>query len=88
LKSKTVSAAECLQYALTLPTSVVITGIESQERLQQALDVVKGFRPLTVDEVQALLGKTRQAAARGEYERFKTGVRFDSTAKHPEWLGD
>lgn len=87
LKSQTVTPVECLQYALTLPTSVVITGIEKAERLKQALDVVKDFRPLTEGQVAAILDKTKQAAAQGEYEGFKTGVQFDSTAKHPEWLG-
>ena len=24
----------------------------------------------------------------GEYELFKTSARFDSTAEHPEWLGE
>lgn len=87
LESKTVTAVECLRYALSLPTSVVITGIEMPERLQQALHVVKNFKPMTKEEVAAVLAKTKEAAARGEYERFKTSVRFDSTAKHPEWLG-
>src|SRR5438270_11666559 len=36
LKSKTVSPIECLHYALSLPTSVVITGIEKQEILDPA----------------------------------------------------
>src|SRR4030095_11263017 len=31
LKSKTVTAIECLQYAMNLPASVVITGCESME---------------------------------------------------------
>src|SRR5437764_8682682 len=35
LKSKTVSAIECLQYALNLPTSVVITGMQSMDEIQQ-----------------------------------------------------
>ncbi len=87
LDSKTVTAVECLQYALTLPTSVVITGIESMDRLNQALAVVRDFKPLAPDAVAALLDKTREAAAKGAFERFKTGVRFDGTAKHPEWLG-
>ena len=87
LLSKTATPVECLRYALTLPTSVVITGIESADRLKQALDVVKDFKPLTEDEVAALLEKTKKAAAKGEYEKFKTGVQFDSTAKHPEYLG-
>jgi len=36
LKSKTVTPIECLHYALNLPTSVVITGIDSMEILDQA----------------------------------------------------
>jgi predicted aldo/keto reductase-like oxidoreductase len=87
LESNTVTAVECLKYALTLPTSVVITGIETPERLKQALGVVKGFKPLAPEEVDAILAKTARAAATGNYEKFKTGVQFDGTAKHPEWLG-
>ena len=86
LETKTATAVECLNYALTLPTAVVITGIESMDRLKQALDVAKDFKPLSVDAVDALLAKTA-AAARGKYEQFKTGVKFDGTATHPEWLG-
>jgi len=35
LKSKTVTPIECLHYALNLPTSVVITGIDSMESLSR-----------------------------------------------------
>ena len=45
LKSRTVSAVECLRYALTLPTSVVITGIDSMKVLDQACDVATTFEP-------------------------------------------
>ena len=55
--------------------------------MKQALDVAKGFKPLSVDAVDALLAKTAAAAARGKYEQFKTGIKFDGTATHPEWLG-
>jgi aryl-alcohol dehydrogenase-like predicted oxidoreductase len=88
LKSKTVTPAECLHYALTLPTSVVITGIDSIEILEQDLQAVRTFRPLARDEVAALLAKTHQAATRGEFEPFKTSSIFDGTAQHPEWLGE
>ncbi|MDY3554462.1 aldo/keto reductase [Gemmata sp. JC717] len=87
LQSKAATAVECLNYALTLPTSVVITGMETMERLKQALDVVKNFKPLTEEQVTALLGRTKEAAAKGRYERFKTTPDFDGTAKHPEWMG-
>jgi aryl-alcohol dehydrogenase-like predicted oxidoreductase len=88
LKSGTVTAAECLQYALNLPTSVVITGCDSMEVLGQALDVARTFRPLSAAKVKALLSRTKAAAAHGEFELFKTSSIFDSTATNPEWLGD
>ena len=63
LKSKTVTAIECLHYALNLPTSVVITGCDSMEILEQALEAARTFRPMGKAEVQALLAKTAKAAA-------------------------
>jgi len=87
LKSKTASPVECLEYALSLPTSVVITGIDSQQVLEQALHLARNFKPLGSQQVSALLNKTAQAASKGEYELFKTTSHFDSTAQHPEWLG-
>jgi aryl-alcohol dehydrogenase-like predicted oxidoreductase len=88
LKSKTVTATECLHYALNLPTSVVITGCDSTKILEQALEAARTFRPMSKAEVQALLRKTAKAAAKGEFELFKTTSIFDSTATNPEWLGE
>jgi aryl-alcohol dehydrogenase-like predicted oxidoreductase len=88
LKSKTATPIECLHYALNLPTSVVITGIDSLEILDQAFEAVETFHPLSRLELNALLEKTAEAAATGQYEPFKTSSLFDSTAQHPQWLGD
>jgi predicted aldo/keto reductase-like oxidoreductase len=88
LKSGTVTPVECLTYALNLPTSVVITGCDSIEVLDQAVETAGSFRPLSQGEVDALLAKTAPAASRGEFEPFKTTSIFDSTAFHPEWLGE
>jgi aryl-alcohol dehydrogenase-like predicted oxidoreductase len=87
LRSKTVSPAECLSYALTLPTATVIRGMDSVDVLKQNLEAVRSFQPLTAEEVNALLGRTARAAAGGQYELFKTTANFDGTAHHPEWLG-
>ena len=87
LQSKIVSPIECLHYALSLPTSVVINGINSMKLLDQAFEAVRTFKPLTDSERSALLAKTAKAAAQGEFELFKTTSHFDSTALHPEWLG-
>lgn len=87
LKSKTVTPIECLHYALTLPTSVVITGIDSMEILDQAFQAIETFKPLTQEQISNLLARTAKAARGGEYELFKTTSHFDSTAQNPEWLG-
>jgi predicted aldo/keto reductase-like oxidoreductase len=86
LKSKTAEPVECLQYALTLPTSVVITGCDSIPILQQALTVARTFRPLNQEQVATLLAKTSQAAQKGEWELYKTSHNFDGTYQNPQWL--
>jgi predicted aldo/keto reductase-like oxidoreductase len=87
LISKTATPIECLHYAMSLPTSVVITGIDSLKILDQAFEAVKTFQPLNSEQIAALLKKTAQAAENGRFEPFKTTSGFDATAKHPEWLG-
>ena len=87
LKSGTVTPVECLTFSLSLPVSVLITGIDDRRSIDQAFAVAKSFKPLTELEMTALLAKTEQAAAKGQYELFKTTSFFDTTAKHPDFLG-
>jgi aryl-alcohol dehydrogenase-like predicted oxidoreductase len=87
LKSQTVTPIECLHYALNLETSVVITGVDSMEILDQAFEAARSFHPMTESEVQRILSKTRDVALKGEFELFKTSSIYDGTAAHPEWLG-
>ncbi len=88
LKSKTATPIECLHYAMNLETSVVITGIDSMEILDQACEAARTFHPMNDAEVEAILAKTRGAAVRGGFELFKTSSIFDGTAANPEWLGE
>jgi len=88
LKSNTVTPIECLHFALSQPTSVVITGCDSMKILDQAFEAARTFKPLSQNQISQLLARTAHAAAHGEYELFKTSNRFDSTALHPEWLGE
>lgn len=87
LDSKTVSAVECLRYAMSLPVSVTITGIDSFEVLDQAIDVARGFKPLSANAKAGLLARTQKAAQGGKFERYKSSEVFDGTTRHPEWLG-
>ena len=87
LKSNVVKPIECLHYAMNLPTSVVITGIDSMQILDQAFEAARTFQPLTQEQLTELLNRTATASATGEFEPFKTTAHFDSTAQHPEYLG-
>src|ERR1700740_426871 len=87
LQSKTVTAVECLHYAMNLPTSVVITGCDSLKILQQALNAARSFQPMGKQKVAALLAKTAKAAQSGEFEMYKTSHHFDGTYQNPQWLG-
>ncbi len=88
LKSNTATPIECLHYALNLETSVVIAGIDSMTILDQACEAAASFHPLNEMELGRILAKTKEAAARGAFELFKTSSVFDGTAQNPKWLGE
>jgi aryl-alcohol dehydrogenase-like predicted oxidoreductase len=87
LETGAVTAMECLQYALDLPTSVVITGLESMDDLEQALEAVRTFAPLEPEVRRELLQRTAHLAGEGASEPYKTTLLHDATTEHPEWLG-
>ncbi len=87
MQSKTVEATEALHYSLSRPVSVVITGIDSLPILDQAVQAAKTFRPMSETQIASLLGRTREAAAEGKFELFKTSNHYDGTAANPKWLG-
>jgi predicted aldo/keto reductase-like oxidoreductase len=84
--TRQVTPTDCLHYSMGLPTSVVITGCDTVGILKQALDAAYRFQPQREKERQVVLGKTAAAAARGEWEKYKTSGTFDGTAQHPWWL--
>jgi aryl-alcohol dehydrogenase-like predicted oxidoreductase len=83
-----ITPIECLHYAMNLPTSVVITGIDSDAILDQAFEATRTFKPMSGDDIASLVAKTKTYAAAGKYEFFKTSSHFDTTAKHADWLGE
>jgi aryl-alcohol dehydrogenase-like predicted oxidoreductase len=87
LKDGAVTPIECLHYSLNLPISVQVTGINSKMLLDQAFDAVRSFHPMDEGAVAALIAKSENAAINGEFELFKTTSHFDTTARHPDWLG-
>jgi predicted aldo/keto reductase-like oxidoreductase len=87
LRAKVVTPIECLHYALNLPTSVVINGCDSVDRVHQAVEAVRSFKPMSDADVAGLLAKTKDPATSGQYEPFKTTSMYDGTALNPQWLG-
>jgi predicted aldo/keto reductase-like oxidoreductase len=86
LANRAVTPAQCLQYAMSEPTSVVITGCDTLGILMQGLDAAYRWRPMSDGDRQALLAKTAPVADAGEFEKYKTSGAFDGTAQHPWWL--
>jgi predicted aldo/keto reductase-like oxidoreductase len=87
LKSNTVQPIEALHYGLTQPVSVVITGIDNTQILDQALEAARTFKPLDQTQIATLLARTATAASEGKFEPFKITAHFDGTAANPKWLG-
>jgi predicted aldo/keto reductase-like oxidoreductase len=87
LRSGVVTPIECLHYAMNLPTSVVINGCDSMERLEQGLTAARTFQPMNEKQVAVLLAKTADAARDGKFEPFKSTRGYNATDRHPEWLG-
>ncbi len=87
LRTKTFEPIEALHYGLSQPVSVVITGIDKPEILDQAIEAARTFKPMSQADQAALLARTRDIALTGKSERFKTTPQFDSTAQNPKWLG-
>jgi len=78
---------EMLRFSLSQPTSVVVTGINTPELLDQAIGVATNFEPMSESEMDALLERTRKLGMTGQSQQMKVSFKFDSTHEHPRWLG-
>jgi len=87
LRSGVVTPIECLHYSMSLPTSVVITGCDSMQILDQALNAARSFEPMSESAKAELLAKTAKIAGSGGFELYKTTQTFDGTSANPQWLG-
>lgn len=72
-----ISAEVCRRYALSLPISTLVCGIQSRENLKQDLAIARSFKPMSDSEVTDLLAKTEKAGSEGRYEGFKTTKGYD-----------
>jgi aryl-alcohol dehydrogenase-like predicted oxidoreductase len=78
IKHGAVTAEEALRYAMSLPVTTTITGMERADVLQQNLRVAQNFQPMTAQEMQALRDRVQQYAADGRFELYKLSLKFDN----------
>lgn len=72
------SAEEALRYAMSLPVTTTITGMETLDVVRQNLRVAQGFQPMKEPEMRALRDRCRQYAGDGRFELYKTSIKYDN----------
>ena len=68
-----ITPREGISYALSLPISVLVCGMDSLEVLEQNLEIARSFKQLSAEERTLLEEKVQNAAQDGHLEHYKTG---------------
>lgn len=68
---------DALRYVLSLPVATLVSGIDSEQVLDQNLKIVRDFVPLSAAERQKLEARTAPMAGDGRFELFKSSKIFD-----------
>jgi len=87
IESGVASPMEMLHYSMSLPTTLQVLGIDNINVLNQSLEAVRSYKPLTPQERASILAKSASAAADGSTEKYKVSHHFDGTINNPHWLG-
>ncbi len=66
-----ISIKEALYFVWSLPVSVIITGAESVEFMQEKIDLAKGFSSFTNSQRAKLISKVSDLATEGRVEYYK-----------------
>ena len=69
---------EALRYAMSLPVSTTISGVDSLSVLRQNLALARGFQPLSPEAMQELRTRHASLAADGHLELYKTTKKYDA----------
>ena len=69
-----VTSEECLRYALSLPVTAAVSGIDTMEWLQKNAKVAASFKPLTPAEMAEL---EQRCSSKKEYEYYRRWAYYD-----------
>src|ERR1700677_331650 len=67
IKKGAITAEESLRYAMSLPVTTTITGMEKPEVLRQNLKIAQGFQPMTAADMQKIRDQVKEYAADGRF---------------------
>jgi aryl-alcohol dehydrogenase-like predicted oxidoreductase len=70
-------ADECYSYCLSLPVATQVVGITTMAQLKADIALARNFKPLSVQQRQALLSRVRDEATDGRHELFKSAKTYD-----------
>lgn len=77
VKWKAVTPADALRYAMSLPVTTTISGIDSMRVLTQNLNVARGLTPMSERQMEAFRKRIADEAHDGRYELYKTTAQHD-----------
>lgn len=68
-----ISVEMCRRYALSLPISSLVIGIQNREELLSDIQIARNFNPLTESEITELIASTEILGSDGQIEAYKVG---------------
>lgn len=77
VKKKVITAEEAIRYAMSLPVTTTVSGIDSLKVLRQNLKIARNFVPMTPAEKAAYRKKCAPFAADGRFEWYKVSIYWD-----------
>ena len=77
VKKAGIAVEDALRYVLSLPITTLVSGIDSEQVLDQNLKIMRNFQPMTEAEKTAIEQRTEKIAGDGRYELFKSSKQFD-----------
>ncbi len=68
-----VDAETCRRYALSLPISSLVCGIQNRQDLRDNIRIAKNIKPMEEKEIKNLIAQTEEKGEKGFIEEYKTG---------------
>jgi len=78
VKQRVVTVPDALRYAMSLPVTTTVSGIDSMRVLQQNVKIASRFKPLSQAQMDKLRRRVLEAASDGRFERYKTTAEHDA----------